>query len=318
MLFKSTNITNGFPIFICYYTINTLYENEIRNLIKSLKKLHLPYIIYGVFSLGSWLFNTGYKAEFVSDMMKKYDTKLTWIDADAVVIRSPILLKELIKKNSNCCVYIRHKDKLYPLNSSIVYFNNNDISKRIIYEWKQECINNDYKLWDQKCLELVYNKKKHLFDLFPRPYAKKAKKTGKRVILQNQISNSSMDIINNDVDYLRYLASHDEAILEISQKNINSIQDLKNEAIIHYNINKHKYKVLYTFNPYIFLVSYFSQLKCFIYKHKYNENAQVKTYIDFDNIYYMYIKYKYSFKLQKTKYNIDHMYASEVIYSYIQ
>ena len=56
MLFKNINNTNEnlYPIFICYYTINTLYENEIKNLIKSLKKLRylILYMEYFLLVLG--------------------------------------------------------------------------------------------------------------------------------------------------------------------------------------------------------------------------------------------------------------------------
>lgn len=76
---------------ISYYTRNTPYEQEVKNLIQSLNKFKIPHDIRFIDSLGSWQANTFYKARFIRDMIQVRkeagDEAVVWLDADAVVLR---------------------------------------------------------------------------------------------------------------------------------------------------------------------------------------------------------------------------------------
>lgn len=316
MLFSNNLENTKYPLVICYYTINTIYEKEVQNLIKSLNKFKIPYKIYGIFSLGSWLLNTGFKAEFTQIMMEKNDTHLIWLDADSMVYNTPHLFVDLKNADETCCVRIKGNITEPNLNSSVIYFNNKIDSKNIINDWVMECKKHNYQIWDQKCLENVFMKNPSLYSLFPLTYAKKSKKTGKRVIMLNQISNISVDIIDNEKDVLRFICSKIEIISYIHD-NL-SYENMTKENIINLNESVYnKSSKTYSFNPYIFLLTYPNMLHQFVFKEKYNSNINIKDYIDFEGIYLYYIKNKLKLKLQSSKYNLDHFFATDVLHSYL-
>ena len=85
---------------IGYYTKNTLYETQAKNLIKSLNELQLDHDIEGVVSTGTWQGNTRLKAKFIKRMLNKHpDYSVLYVDADAIVRSEPELLY-----NINCDV----------------------------------------------------------------------------------------------------------------------------------------------------------------------------------------------------------------------
>lgn len=315
----TADFKNDYPIVVCYFTINTMYEQEVRNLKESLNKYKISYKIYGIFSFGTWLHNTGYKAEFMQIMMKKFDVPLIWLDADSIVNRTPILFTDFKKKDVHCCVRIRGDIKTPNLHSAIIYFNNDNKGKQIIEDWVYQCKINMYKVWDQMCLEYVYIKDPKLFELFPRPYAKKSKKSGKRVIAQKQISNISIDTIDKNKDILMYVCSHEKVIeflhksLKYDDFNVDNISNIAKVYIEENNLTD----LQYNFNPYIFLFSYFEHTKKYISKELYNSNVDINTYIDFNSLYVFYIKNKYKLKLLKNKYDIDHYYACELLHCFL-
>ena len=77
-----------------YYTVNTPYEEEAQNLIRSLNKLGVNHDVIGVKTLGNWQANTRFKAGFMLDMLNKWPNyRLLYVDVDAVVHRMPDLFK---------------------------------------------------------------------------------------------------------------------------------------------------------------------------------------------------------------------------------
>jgi len=315
----SADFLNDYPLVVCYYTINTMYEQEVNDLIKSLETFKISYRIYGIFSFGSWLFNTGYKAEFMQIMMEKYNIPLVWLDADSVIYNTPTLFKELKIKDIHCCVRIRGDNKSPNLHSAIIYFNNDNEGKQIIKDWVLQSKINMYKVWDQMCLEYVFLKNPEMFALFPLTYSKKAKKRGTRIILQKQISNVSVNVIDNDKDTLMYICSHERIIKYVHENikdndfNIDTIQNIGKMYIEENNITNLKCN----FNPYIFLFSYFEYTQKFISKELYSPDVEIKNYVDFESIYIFYIKNKYKLGLFPQKYAINHYYACDLLHSFL-
>ena len=118
-----------------YYTVNTPYEEEAQNLIRSLNKLGVNHDVSGVKTLGNWQANTRFKAGFMLDMLIKWPNhRLLYVDCDAVVHRMPNLFK-----NYKCDIAVRWQDFRWRKNeclSGTIYMENNERTKRICKLWK--------------------------------------------------------------------------------------------------------------------------------------------------------------------------------------
>lgn len=79
-------------IFISAATVNTPYEEEIKNLITSLQLHRLTYFIYYYQSTGNWLKNGAQKPLFIWQALKQFRQPVCWLDADAIVHEYPVHL----------------------------------------------------------------------------------------------------------------------------------------------------------------------------------------------------------------------------------
>lgn len=95
-------------IVISYYTKDTGYEEEAKNLQASLEDFKIPYDIVGIDNLGDWDKNTRYKAEFIYGMLQKYE-RVVFLDADAEVKKYPEIFDEL---DCDIAVHIREGREL--------------------------------------------------------------------------------------------------------------------------------------------------------------------------------------------------------------
>lgn len=135
-------------IVVAYYTRNTEYEEEIKNLVFSLEKFNLPYHIQAIQDLGSWAKNTNYKPRFCKEMLKVFKCPVLYIDADAVVRQDPILFNDI-----DCDIAVHYKNGKELLTGTL-YLNWTDNARRIVDEWISEvarCSN----MWEQKNLSKV-------------------------------------------------------------------------------------------------------------------------------------------------------------------
>jgi hypothetical protein len=83
------------PLIVSFYTKNTFYEREAKNLIESCKNQGLDYAIVGLESLGSWKANCGLKPKFLLEQFLKHQRPLLWVDADAVILEPLTYFKTL-------------------------------------------------------------------------------------------------------------------------------------------------------------------------------------------------------------------------------
>lgn len=153
-------------IVISYYTKDRIYQEEIKKLITSLKKFNLNYDIDGIDSLGNWQRNTYYKAVFIKrKLIQHKDKNVLWLDADVILRSYPILFNDM--KADFAVHYIDwRKYKRQPrieLNTSVMYFANNEKVKKLIDLWIAE---NKRKInsgiWEQKNLQNILNSYKDL------------------------------------------------------------------------------------------------------------------------------------------------------------
>lgn len=303
-----------YPVVISYYTIDTVYELEVEKLMASLDTFKIPYQIYGVPTLGSWLNNTGFKAEFVRDVMKIVDRPCVWLDADCEVNKEPVLFAQLLEQKVSISVYIRGGDDEPNLNSSTIYLGNDAFCKEIIEAWVDEMKKSDYRIWDQKCLEFVYKRNLEKFHKIPPEYAKKAKMGKKKtsVIFQNNISTTTRgSIIDTHFDALRYICSHDELV----ENAVNRMpKDWESENVkLHYETHYKDNKMgMYKFNPFIFIANYQEHIFKFLIPET-DKQINLSKRISLDSVYHFYIENKKKLGLDLNLKGINHFEACEIL-----
>jgi len=133
------------------YTINTDYEEEVKDLESDLKRFDLPYKLYGYESQGDWTKNTMVKAKLIQKGLKEYPNEdIIWIDADAVILKQPEFFHELKDKDFDlCCHYLKTRYNPNELLSGTLIFRNNEIVNQLVADW----VNDKEVNWDQKILQ---------------------------------------------------------------------------------------------------------------------------------------------------------------------
>ena len=136
-------------IVVAYYTENTGYADEVKNLVSSLNRFKLPMDIVAVPSLGSWQANTQYKAYFIKQMLIKHFPKdILYLDADARVQQYPGLFDTV-----DFDVGVIYQAQI-ELISSTLYFANKAKVMELVDRWIKCCLL-DTKTWDQRLLQYV-------------------------------------------------------------------------------------------------------------------------------------------------------------------
>lgn len=138
---------------ICsYYTKNTEYENEVKRLKKSLDKFYDNYCIESIESLGTWDLNTRYKAKFIKEMLEFYKCPIVFVDADAEILKYPILFDNL---DCDLAVYQNPQVRLL---SGTLYFGNTPNAREILRMWIEENENVSLNKWEQYNLANVISR----------------------------------------------------------------------------------------------------------------------------------------------------------------
>lgn len=159
-------LANKMPLVISYYTKDTLYVKEVEHLRKSLHKYVMDYEFRALPNTGNWRRNCAMKGPFVRDMMKALDRPMIWLDADARVIKYPVLFEQL-----DCdlaCMISWHREKPGSA-SGTVYFNNTDATKKLLDVWANMCLKDPNEL-DQIHLHRAIKAVDHRFTELPHGY----------------------------------------------------------------------------------------------------------------------------------------------------
>lgn len=210
------------PLIVSFYTKDSLYEEEIRDLILSCEALKLEYSINGVVSLGSWEKNCCYKPKFLLEKLLVYKKPLLWIDADAIIIKKPFI-DNFLQYDFGFRFKYDEKDKKQGIRSGTIFINYSEESIEFLKKWDQECqkeLNNPkrtYEVWDQNCLyKLIdqYNYKIKFCEL-PVSYCRIFDKSEDKeedeniYILQFQASRLYKTLINNNIEVPEFLKNLD-------------------------------------------------------------------------------------------------------------
>jgi hypothetical protein len=153
---------NEFPLIVCFYTKDTLYQLEVQNLIASSEKWGLEHHVEPIPSFGTWERNCSYKPFFLMEKLQSFRRPLLWVDADAVFFKKPDLegLKDswdvAVRFNESCDD--SHPSKVY---SGSVFVNATEGAARVLKAWGKECIasfsnpERTEEVWDQVALRDV-------------------------------------------------------------------------------------------------------------------------------------------------------------------
>ena len=146
------------PLIISYYTKDTLYKEEAKDLIASCEKLGLEYEISEVENLGSWQKNCCQKAEFILQKLEEHGRAVIWTDVDSVIKQVP---EVMLSCTADCA--LRVNDNVAPedpnkILSGTMFFNNTASAKKLLTLWKKECekqLSKEGMVYDQVCLRKV-------------------------------------------------------------------------------------------------------------------------------------------------------------------
>ena len=143
--------------FVSFYTRNSGYEKEVKNLKISCQKFNLFTDIVPIDSQGTWEKNCFYKSRFLLKMFEKHQKPIVWVDADAIIVQKPLLFETLTEDIGVRVLHDfppKHYSKVL---SGTIYLNNTQNTYKLLQFWEresQELIKNkEDKLWDQIALQ---------------------------------------------------------------------------------------------------------------------------------------------------------------------
>ncbi len=192
-------------IFISYFT-SGVYEKVMSDyLMPSLKRWDLKYDIMKIPDLGSWQNNTGFKCEFIKDMLLTHEEDICFLDADATIESYPDLLFN-IPEEYDIALHLLDWQMMWrntpnqeqrELLSGTMIIKYRENMLKMMDKWITQ-VGIQKTIKEQKVLEKIVlnNPRYKLFDL-PASYCAIKKKDGttadyigKPVILHHQVSRS--------------------------------------------------------------------------------------------------------------------------------
>lgn len=135
------------PLFMSLHTGGG-YAEQVAQLVETLEKFHLEYVVVARDSTGNWERNCNLKPGGVSEIINKYpDRSIVWADADSRVCRYP----ELLMNMPDDVDIAYHLHRGHELISSLLYFGATPKAKEIVKRWIEKAKQYPTQ-WDQKLL----------------------------------------------------------------------------------------------------------------------------------------------------------------------
>jgi len=137
------------PVVLCYFTLNTPYADEAKKLKDSCTRLGLDHRIVGIQPRGSWEANCAHKARFVEEWWRSLGRPVLWVDADALIHRTPELLRGVAAD------FAIHRALGWMFASGTAFFNQTPDAEALLIRWRERC-EADPKTWDQVHLDAAW------------------------------------------------------------------------------------------------------------------------------------------------------------------
>lgn len=153
------------PLYLCYHTGGE-YAESAAELESTLKEFSLDYDIIERPSRGHWFLNLNQKPEVIRDaMLENPGTPIVWLDADARVVRKPVLFDFL------SCDFAAHWLAKAELLSSTMYWGTSPKAMELINAWC-DAAQREPMVMDQRLLQAIVDPDKSIrkYDL-PESYA---------------------------------------------------------------------------------------------------------------------------------------------------
>ena len=159
-------------IVVAFYTLNNMYEEEVKGLIESCEKFNIRIVTRGYESRGRWARNCAIKPEFLLDMLEEHNEDVLYLDADARIRKPPVLFMNEFNHDIGIHIMNYHKGSntreggLGPISlggkaitcgkvlSGTIYLKNNERVKNMVRRWIKDQILHPHK-WDQKTLKHI-------------------------------------------------------------------------------------------------------------------------------------------------------------------
>lgn len=145
---------------ISFFTKDTGYEEEIKNLERSLQQLRIPYHFFGYPETGSWRGNLNYKSQCILEAMDMFpDKDIVFLDSDAIVRRDPVLFDQLSRSHAYdlSAHFYQYSDKsggALELLSGTLWIANNETCRTLVRRWHEIGLKRD-DVKHQQCLRLA-------------------------------------------------------------------------------------------------------------------------------------------------------------------
>ena len=137
---------------VSYYTVNSGYQTEILNLVRTLDRWGLDYKLSGINSRGSWFNNIAWRPQFLKQTMAMLPGRsLLWLDSDARVQQDPILFDKLEGMGYDLAVHYRNDRELL---GGTMWFSSGPMAARLVDIWAG-FQNQNPQLREQQSLQIL-------------------------------------------------------------------------------------------------------------------------------------------------------------------
>lgn len=141
------------PIYVSFFTRNTLYEKEVQRLAKSVERFGLEHDVRGIESRGDWTANTRYTCRFLRDMMDAHPGRpVVYLDADAYVWQYPGLFEAL-----DCDIAFYRMPDHGRLANGTLYLAPTEPARKCIGMYAKLVSEGFYPVDEQRCLDKAIN-----------------------------------------------------------------------------------------------------------------------------------------------------------------
>lgn len=128
------------PIVICFYTLDTPYEQEVLNLKHSCEKWDIELLAEPLPSRGSWEANCALKPQFILDKLESLKRPIFWADADSVFLKKPDFAQFLPYDVSVREMPLFRHDPHHRYNAAAVFINATPAGISFAISWRDACL----------------------------------------------------------------------------------------------------------------------------------------------------------------------------------